>query len=454
MNSISFEHALATLRLNEIILFSRRNVKVYHNTMHLCIQRWLGYDPTMYNSDEPIPEAVARYEAFVQFWSFLLCIAGVVLVCEAKTCSDTAPELFGATARFAWVGFALAIACIATSLSTAIFVVLMRSGALTTSNAAPTGTLNVCRVVQTDIPSPEDEELLAPDQDGEAQTCPICMEIFGPDKEVRLTPCKHLFHGPCLAGWLNVSRCCPMCRHDFTQAPPPASTTAASTRPSAAARTSASASSQIEPQSQGGQADPLVPFSSAHFNAEQTSDNSRSGAADSGEESGSSAPNNNPAQSPPGGATPLSATSPRSERKEADNSPTRRRSPRSRDSGGGGTGSSRSPKNRRSPPPRNQRPNNNNEATTSGSGSATPTSTLANIRRLPSPTSENSSNFGSSSSYSSSSTSTSSSSDSSVVGAPQAVESSSSSAAEDNQADVPSPEEQALSGAGTHIGGL
>jgi hypothetical protein len=34
------------------------------------------------------------------------------------------------------------------------------------------------------------------------------------------------------------------------------------------------------------------------------------------------------------------------------------------------------------------------------------------------------------------------------------VESSSSSAAEDNQADVPSPEEQALSGAGTHIGGL
>jgi hypothetical protein len=41
---------------------------VYHNTLHLCIQRWLGYDPTMYNTDEPVPEAVARYEAFVQFW--------------------------------------------------------------------------------------------------------------------------------------------------------------------------------------------------------------------------------------------------------------------------------------------------------------------------------------------------------------------------------------------------
>jgi uncharacterized membrane protein YhaH (DUF805 family) len=33
----------------------------YHNTLHLCIQRWLGYDPSMYNSDDPIPEAVARY---------------------------------------------------------------------------------------------------------------------------------------------------------------------------------------------------------------------------------------------------------------------------------------------------------------------------------------------------------------------------------------------------------
>lgn len=33
----------------------------YHNTLHLCIQRWLGYDPSMYNSDDPVPDAVARY---------------------------------------------------------------------------------------------------------------------------------------------------------------------------------------------------------------------------------------------------------------------------------------------------------------------------------------------------------------------------------------------------------
>jgi len=188
----------------------------YHNTLHLCIQRWLGYDPSMYNTDDPIPDAVARYEAFVQFWSFLLCISGVILVCEAKTCQDTAPELYQAVARFAWIGFALAIACVITSMSTAIFVLLVRQGALSTSNAAPTGTLEQCKVVTTgESASKEDKELLADDENGEPQTCPICMELFGEDKEVRLTPCKHVFHGPCLSGWLQVSRCCPMCRTDF-----------------------------------------------------------------------------------------------------------------------------------------------------------------------------------------------------------------------------------------------
>lgn len=157
----------------------------------------------------------------MQFWSFMLCIAGVVLVSEAQTCQETAPELYRSVARFAWTGFVLALACIITSMSTAIFVSLVRRGALSTSNAAPTGTLDICKVVSTgENATKEEKELLAPDENEEEQSCPICMEAFGPEKEVRLTPCKHLFHGPCLSGWLQVSRCCPMCRHDFTGAAP------------------------------------------------------------------------------------------------------------------------------------------------------------------------------------------------------------------------------------------
>ena len=30
----------------------------------------------------------------MQFWSFLLCIYGVVIVSEAETCQETAPELY------------------------------------------------------------------------------------------------------------------------------------------------------------------------------------------------------------------------------------------------------------------------------------------------------------------------------------------------------------------------
>ena len=82
---------------------------------------------------------------------------------------------------FLWTqGFTLAIACIITSLSTAIFVLLLRRGAITTSDAAPLGTLDRCRVIRLDKPgglTSEDAKLLAPSDDGEEVACPICMEV-------------------------------------------------------------------------------------------------------------------------------------------------------------------------------------------------------------------------------------------------------------------------------------
>jgi hypothetical protein len=99
-------------------------------------------------------------------------------VSEARTCQKTAPELYRSVARFAWTGFVLALACIITSMSTAIFVMLVRRGALSTSNAAPTGTLDLCKVVNTaETASKEDKALLAPDENDEPQSCPICMEV-------------------------------------------------------------------------------------------------------------------------------------------------------------------------------------------------------------------------------------------------------------------------------------
>ena len=151
---------------------------------------------------------------FVQVWSFLICVVGIILVSEAETCQETAPQLYRAVSRFAWTAFILAIACLITSVSTAIFIYLMRHGHLTTSDAAPQA-IERCRIIK------QGDELLQ-EEDGEAASCPICMDVLDDEKVIRATPCNHTFHEQCLSGWLNVSRCCPMCRFDLLEnnAPP------------------------------------------------------------------------------------------------------------------------------------------------------------------------------------------------------------------------------------------
>jgi len=47
--------------------------------------------------------------------------------------------------------------------------------------------------------------------------CPVCMEDFGPEDDVRVTPCGHAFHHGCLADWLRRSTTCPLCRDDIAR---------------------------------------------------------------------------------------------------------------------------------------------------------------------------------------------------------------------------------------------
>lgn len=42
--------------------------------------------------------------------------------------------------------------------------------------------------------------------------CPICMIPFTLLLEIYKTPCKHLFHMPCLDIWMERRDTCPMCR--------------------------------------------------------------------------------------------------------------------------------------------------------------------------------------------------------------------------------------------------
>ncbi|KAK3387677.1 hypothetical protein B0H63DRAFT_163293 [Podospora didyma] len=78
---------------------------------------------------------------------------------------------------------------------------LQRSGALTASQGA-----NLAKIDESDSHSQDDEHL----------GCSICTEDFTVGEDVRVLPCDHKFHPPCIDPWLiNVSGTCPLCRLDL-----------------------------------------------------------------------------------------------------------------------------------------------------------------------------------------------------------------------------------------------
>ena len=56
-------------------------------------------------------------------------------------------------------------------------------------------------------PPPPDKVLLA----GQTACC-VCIDEYEIGDEVRILPCDHIFHVPCVDEWLQRSRCCPMCK--------------------------------------------------------------------------------------------------------------------------------------------------------------------------------------------------------------------------------------------------
>ena len=56
-------------------------------------------------------------------------------------------------------------------------------------------------------PPPSDKVLLA----GQTACC-VCIDEYEIGDEVRILPCDHIFHVPCVDEWLQRSRCCPMCK--------------------------------------------------------------------------------------------------------------------------------------------------------------------------------------------------------------------------------------------------
>eukprot|EP00850_Spirogloea_muscicola_P020282 SM000211S06652 [mRNA] locus=s211:129494:138564:- [translate_table: standard] len=59
---------------------------------------------------------------------------------------------------------------------------------------------------------------------GTSETCAICLEDYEPGEKIRVLPCVHEFHVPCIDQWLTTRRpFCPVCKRDAHDAPPPTS---------------------------------------------------------------------------------------------------------------------------------------------------------------------------------------------------------------------------------------
>ena len=68
----------------------------------------------------------------------------------------------------------------------------------------PTFTFNKGHLEQTPLAGTSEED----------QQCCICIMEYEDEEQVRVLPCKHCFHAPCIDQWLQLNRVCPLCKRD------------------------------------------------------------------------------------------------------------------------------------------------------------------------------------------------------------------------------------------------
>jgi hypothetical protein len=62
------------------------------------------------------------------------------------------------------------------------------------------------------------ETTLADESESSACCCAICLEEFQDKERVRVLPCNHKFHGPCVVPWLTERHgTCPLCKFDVLE---------------------------------------------------------------------------------------------------------------------------------------------------------------------------------------------------------------------------------------------
>jgi len=159
-----------------------------------------------------------------QCLSWLVSIALVVLGCfwlgQCHSCQKDDPELYGFVKAYI-IFLGITWTCLlAVPIAALIVVILgMQFGWFEGRNGADPKTILMLETLSydADLFSREGEV-----EDGKYPSeCCICCENFGPEMEIKRTPCNHCFHKECLGNWLKVTTSCPLCRNDLEKAVQP-----------------------------------------------------------------------------------------------------------------------------------------------------------------------------------------------------------------------------------------
>ena len=171
----------------------------------------LGYDPRE-NPERPL--RVKIYQAIYFVVQIVWNIIGLVWIFDAKTCQETAPDIYSSAKILALLQITF-YALMIFVISTVYFLIWQtRSGwaGLDSANGCPPQFVESLEVVPYTRDNFDDVRYPC--------DCCVCMDEFGADtaRIIVKTPCDHIFHKDCLEGWLKSNKSCPVCRTDLVEA--------------------------------------------------------------------------------------------------------------------------------------------------------------------------------------------------------------------------------------------
>eukprot|EP00457_Paulinella_chromatophora_P009635 gb/GEZN01009706.1/.p1 GENE.gb/GEZN01009706.1/~~gb/GEZN01009706.1/.p1 ORF type:complete len:356 (-),score=41.66 gb/GEZN01009706.1/:234-1196(-) len=155
-------------------------------------------------------EELRRLASWINLGVFMYFIFGQSWLVTSETCKDTNPPLYYLSFTLVvlfWVQMMLPlILVLAVCLCLPCVFLLARH--LQGQVGADDRAINALPTRKYERPSATE----AADDPDEMPSCAICMEDFVVGENLRVLPCEHEFHCPCVDKWLRLHSTCPLCR--------------------------------------------------------------------------------------------------------------------------------------------------------------------------------------------------------------------------------------------------